>query len=549
MTLTLLNATVKVSAIVLLALAASALLRRQSAAVRHFVLAAALVCAAVTPAVRLVAPVWQSTPRLQVIDRPLAVFDETAVPATAAAARPAAARSTDAAAVLRGVGVVWMTGAGLSVLVLLVGLGRLSWIAAHAQRITEGPWVDAADDIARAYGLRTAPRILRAGQPSIVGTWGLARATILVPPDAHTWPARRLRIVLAHELAHARRRDWIVQTGASLLSAIHWFNPFVHLACRRLRLESEQACDDAVLALGVEGEAYASELVDLARTFTAPRLVPAAPLARPSSLERRVRAMLNMQLNRDPITRRASMAAAVALAAVTVLVAGFGVSAQSQFGSISGSIVDAKGAPLAGATLTLSNAATSSKYEIKSDAAGHYEFVGLPAGDYTMLASFTGFAYVKREGLSINGNAREVNLVMQVGSIEETITVVDSEATRQPQTPIVAPRAAQTRVPPPNPCAARGTGGCIVPPTKIKDVRPTYPLGDASGPVELSATIGVDGRIATLDVVGDGHGSPADLSLADAAATAVQQWEFTPTYLDGEAIPVRMKVHVTFAKQ
>ena len=259
--------------------------------------------------------------------------------------------------------------------------------------------------------------------------------------------------------------------------------------------------------------------------------------------------MLNMQLNRDPITRRASMAAAVALAAVTLLVAGFGVSAQSEFGSISGSIVDAKGAPLVGATLTLSNSATPSKYEIKSDASGHYEFVGLPAGDYTMLASFSGFAYLKREGLSINGNALDVNLVMQVGSIEETITVVDSEVTRQPQTPLVA-RPRESGAPPRlDACAARGLGGCIVPPTKIKDVRPTYPLGDASGAVELLATIGVDGRIATLDVVGDGHGGATDPTLADAAAAAVQQWEFTPTYLDGEAIPVRMKVHVTFAKQ
>jgi hypothetical protein len=34
--------------------------------------------------------------------------------------------------------------------------------------------------------------------------------------------------------------------------------------------------------------------------------------------------------------------------------------------------------------------------------------------------------------------------------------------------------------------------------------------------------------------------------LADAAASAVSQWEFTPTYLDGEPIDVRMKVHVSF---
>ena len=57
--------------------------------------------------------------------------------------------------------------------------------------------------------------------------------------------------------------------------------------------------------------------------------------------------MLNVRLNREPITRRASIAAAALLVAVTVLVAGFGVSAQS-FSTVSGSIVDQFTRALAG---------------------------------------------------------------------------------------------------------------------------------------------------------------------------------------------------------
>ena len=85
-----------------------------------------------------------------------------------------------------------------------------------------------------------------------------------------------------------------------------------------------------------------------------------------------------------------------------------------------------------------------------------------------------------------------------------------------------------------------------MPPTKTKDVRPIYPIGGKSGNVQVAAIIGTDGRVASLDVVDDGAGGPADISLADAAANAVRQWEFTPTYLDGEPIDVRMKVHVSF---
>src|SRR5881394_4295793 len=106
MTLLLLNTTIKISLIVSAALAATLLLRRQSAAVRHFVLAVALACAAATPFVRLVAPAWQSTSRLQVIDRPLAVFDDSLPAVSSAAAPRSTAARVSMASLMRAVAVV-----------------------------------------------------------------------------------------------------------------------------------------------------------------------------------------------------------------------------------------------------------------------------------------------------------------------------------------------------------------------------------------------------------------------------------------------------------
>jgi len=555
MTLLLLNTTIKISLIVLAAMAATVLLRRRSAAVRHFVLAAALACAAATPALRLVAPAWQasagawlSASRVQLIDRPLAVLDDPISTTVPSGPRARDGGRWNMAAVPRSLGIIWIAGLGTSLLALFVGLVRLTWIASRAARVTDGPWVEAAADIAREYGLRRPPLVLQGDHPSLLGTWGLFRAKVLLPADAPGWPLDRIRIVLGHELAHVRRRDWTVQLAAEFLRAIYWFNPLLWLACKRLRLESEHACDDVVLTLGVEGQAYATELIDLARAFRSARpvFVPAAAIARPSSLERRVRAMLNVHLDRDPITRTASVAAAIVLAVVTVLVAGFGASAQSQFANLSGSIVDQKTRPLPGVTLTLSNAQSQSKYEIKSDLTGHYEFVGLPPGNYVLLFELPGFAAIKREGISLAGQAFLVDAVMQVGSLQETITITDSDIARQPQAPITAgPRT--PRPAPKGSCGPNNTlGGCIQPPTKTKDVRPIYPIGGKSGDVQLAAVIGTDGRVATVDVVGDGGGGAADVSLSHAAATAVSQWEFTPTYLDGEPIDVRMKVDVHF---
>src|SRR5215467_7593256 len=123
MMLFLLNTTLKVSLIVVVALAASAALGRRSAAVRHFVLAAALACAAATPALRLVVPAWQATSvwlptsRVQLIDRPLSVLDESAS-STPSTGGHAAADAGSRAPVVRAFGVVWIAGLVASLAVL-----------------------------------------------------------------------------------------------------------------------------------------------------------------------------------------------------------------------------------------------------------------------------------------------------------------------------------------------------------------------------------------------------------------------------------------------
>ncbi len=544
----LLNTSIKVTLIVLVALVTTAALRRRSAAVRHFVLAAALACAAATPALRLVAPAWQAgigawltESRVQLIDRPLLVLDSTSQsPAPVAGAQsPSLSR---AATVGRWLGIVWAGGAAASLLLLLAGLGRLAWLASRAERVAGGPWPRIADEMSRAGGLRRTPVLLQSPDAVLLATWGFVRPKVMLPSDVSDWPEDRIRIVLGHELAHVRRGDWLVQMAAEVVRSLYWFNPLVWIACRRLRLESEQSCDDAVLKMGVEGSAYATELVDLAKAFKSQQemFLPAAAIARSSSLERRVRAMLNVRLNREPITRPASIAAAALFVAVAVLVAGFGVSAQS-FSTVSGSIVDQFTRALPGVTLALLNPQKQSKYQIKSDRTGHYEFVGVPPGNYVLTAELPGFATLKREGVVLDGQAFEQNITMQVGMLEETITVVDDGVQRPPQANSARerPRVAPGKL---SSCGDTPLGGNIRPPTKTRDVRPVYPTGTPPATVELEARIGVDGFVTSVQPLGN-----VDPALANAAINAISGWEFTPTYLDCQPIEVRMKVHMKFA--
>jgi beta-lactamase regulating signal transducer with metallopeptidase domain len=64
----------------------------------------------------------------------------------------------------------------------------------------------------------------------------------------------------SHEVAHIERCDWLVQVLAEAARTVYWFNPLFWLLCRRLRAESEHACDDVVLNAGINANDYAAAL-------------------------------------------------------------------------------------------------------------------------------------------------------------------------------------------------------------------------------------------------------------------------------------------------
>ena len=166
-------------------------------------------------------------------------------------------------------------------------------------------------------------RLLQSDRVAMPMTWGWRRPVILLPATASGWQSTRRTVVLRHELAHVKRADVATQLLAQGACAVYWFNPVVWLAAFRLRVEREQACDDAVLGLGSRASDYANHLLDIARECRAPGLAVSAAvaIARPSQLERRMRAIL------DPTVRRAAERSTAVLAAVFLTGAVLAVSA------------------------------------------------------------------------------------------------------------------------------------------------------------------------------------------------------------------------------
>ena len=109
---------------------------------------------------------------------------------------------------------------------------------------------------------------------------GVFRPVIVLPQGGPSLPPQALAAALRHELTHARRWDICYKWLVVLVASLHWFNPLVHWMGRRIALDCELSCDEAVVrALAPEQRmAYGDMLLLLAARPGRPSPWMAAPL-------------------------------------------------------------------------------------------------------------------------------------------------------------------------------------------------------------------------------------------------------------------------------
>ena len=161
----------------------------------------------------------------------------------------------------------------------------------HGTRLTPQPSIDALLD---RFRFSREPRICVTSNRRAPLTFGIFHPTVLLPEDLPVGDVQ-FRLVLAHELAHIRRKDCLRKLLLTVCLCLYWWNPLVWLMVWLANRDMELACDEAVLrALGPDcRKAYALALLDMAQ-----RNLKSAPLcsgfAR-SGTEERIRAILSFK--------------------------------------------------------------------------------------------------------------------------------------------------------------------------------------------------------------------------------------------------------------
>jgi beta-lactamase regulating signal transducer with metallopeptidase domain len=331
-----------------------AVLRRASAGLRHLVWSGGIVALLALPLVSLTLP-WQlpvvaplvgvsraangaaageAQAALQVTTTPRVSADPAATGETALrqATPPSAASWSWRLPVGMLAGVLlalWIGGAVMLLARLGLGVVLLKRIVRRGEPLETPDWSRPLLEAADRLGLERVPRLVMSERLPMPFACGVAAPTIVLPATAAAWTDRRRRAVLCHELAHIRRFDLPVNALAQLACAVYWFHPLVWVAARKLRMESERACDDLVLGVGTRPSEYADHLLQIVCGAARARTPAVAlPMAERREFEGRMLAILERDARREPPARRHALALAGFALALVVPLAALGPAAR-----------------------------------------------------------------------------------------------------------------------------------------------------------------------------------------------------------------------------
>ncbi|MQA91930.1 MAG: hypothetical protein GEU90_17200 [Gemmatimonas sp.] len=205
---------------------------------------------------------------------------------------------------LTGLLAVWLLVMAVLAGRMIVGHWRAWRVVRRAEPVTSPEWTTLLWESADRLDIAGDVRLLQSPEVEIAFATGVFSPAVVVPRSGEAWSEDRRRAVLMHELAHVRRRDLLLHHASRWACLLYWFNPFVWMAARRLRAESERAADDLVLQVGTRPSEYADHLLQIvagARIVEMPAAV--LPLARRREFEGRILAILEPHLRRTEPSR------------------------------------------------------------------------------------------------------------------------------------------------------------------------------------------------------------------------------------------------------
>ena len=287
------------------------LMKHRSAAERSWIAHIGLLALLVMAFAPLALPRWTiETPVLPARSAPVEVAVATIGQPSAIGSKSSLVRDSRAAAPVRPTmspaaeaSAFYAIPAVVLLLITALALARLVALRARAEVLVDSHWLSALARAQRRMGFKHGTALLTSDELASPVSWGLMRPVIVLNTRA-VEASGEAEAIIAHELAHVARMDWVKLLLARVATALFWFNPLVWILAREAHQLREEAADDAVLGADIADTDYAQLLVGVAR-HECPGLLLGAHGVAPSksSLARRVARVLDATSVRHPAAR------------------------------------------------------------------------------------------------------------------------------------------------------------------------------------------------------------------------------------------------------
>jgi beta-lactamase regulating signal transducer with metallopeptidase domain len=159
---------------------------------------------------------------------------------------------------------VWLLGVSMLSLRLLTGWIWIQRLRTHGVSPAAEAWQAMSVRLSRRLHIARAITLLESTLVDVPTVIGWLKPVVLLPATAlAALSPQQLEAILAHELAHIRRHDYLVNLLQTLVETLLFYHPAVWWLSRRIRIERENCCDDLAVSLCGDPVAYASALADL----------------------------------------------------------------------------------------------------------------------------------------------------------------------------------------------------------------------------------------------------------------------------------------------
>lgn len=543
----------KVTVTTALALIATRLARRSRAAVRHSLIAAAFGVLLALPVASILIP------SVRIAVQPAA--PERSFPASAAAAVPAQTSVSDSPAAPRPAAfspsalllAAWIAGMALFLMPVAVGLWQVRKLRRSALPWRHGQSL--ADRLAFDAGVHRRVEVLLHDRLPGPMTCGVLHPAIVLSEDAQNWDAEDLNRAIVHELEHVRRGDWVSLCLARAVCAAYWFHPLVWIAWRRLALEAERSCDDAVLRRSA-ATAYADQLVGLARRMSNAAKSPVLAMANRADLTTRVGAVLDSRQQRGRAGTLTVALACAAAAALVVTMSPLRVVAAQQSGSPAAGLpqfVANLGLVIDDVTVTDQNGTaieglTAKDFTITEDGVPQtisvFEFQKLTAqpGTPDSVSSYYILGYYTKNQRIDDATFRNIRIDCTTNLLAKVRYRPGYYARKVTRAGVSIPGTASAD-------SSIGAASGAVPdpsvPILISKVEPEYSeaarKAKYQGTVTLNVEVSAAGQVTSARVV-----KSLGLGLDEKAIDAVKQWKFRPAMKDGQPVAAQAQAQLSF---